>query len=265
MRARRHPRSAPACRMILAAALCACLGAAAPAGAQDGPGQAPALAGALPPQAPIGESFLPFRVSLRWGTAGLGGGLADYMDGGLSLGLDLDVPVSHRLSIDVPVNIVHRRDLKHPLTFPYTDEHFFTPGFVEAKGYCNTIGLGLRWEPHHDLRRETRFHLWSLEPSVRAGLNRAFVGWEPRLQYGGSPSQVYKNSFRFGSQTGWGPYAGAGLSVVRYSADGLTVVGLGIDLYASHLSADGDELLPAGTSISGSVTGISLRLFGGTR
>jgi hypothetical protein len=263
MRAARRARSAPVAWMLVAAACCACL--APPARAQDGPGPAPVVAGELPPQAAIGESFLPFRLSLRWGAAALGGGLADYMGGGLFLGLDLDVPVSHQLWIDVPVTVVHRRDLKVPLRFPYTDEHFFTPGFVDAKGYCNTIGLGLKWEPRHDLLKETRDHAWRLEPSVRAGWTRAFVGWEPRLASGGSPSQVYKNSFRFGSQTGWGPYAGAGLAAVRYSADGITVAGLGIDLYASHVSADGDPLLPAGTSISGSTAGISVRLFAGTR
>jgi hypothetical protein len=237
--------------------------AALPALAQD-TAAPPARPAALPPPPVIGNTGLPFRLSVSWGTAALSGDLSDYMDGGLDLGASLEVPVSRALAVEVPVSVVHRRDLKHPLRFPYTDPYIYTPGHLQAKGYCNTIGVGLRWQPRLDLSTETRRGLWRLEPSVSAGWLRAFVGWEPRVEGADGASAEYGDNHRFGAQSGWGPYAGAGLSLVHYSDGDFTVAGLGLEFHAAHVSTDGDELLPVGTSVSGSTSSFALRLtFGG--
>ncbi|HVP39562.1 MAG TPA: hypothetical protein VMS93_10300 [Candidatus Saccharimonadales bacterium] len=219
----------------------------------------------LPPPPVIGDSFLPFRLTLRTGAAGLSGSLGDFMEGGRYLAADLAVPVGHMWAVDIPVTILHHRDLKHPLRFPYTDDVTHDPGYADAQGYCNSIGLGLSWEPRLDLERETRTGVWRLEPSLRAGWSRVFVGWEPLVEGGGGASSDYKANFHFASQSGWGPYGGAALNLVHYSDGDITVLGLGVGLDVQHVSVDGDELLPAGTSVSGTLTGISLRIFAGSR
>ncbi|MBI5837468.1 MAG: hypothetical protein HZB25_09505 [Candidatus Eisenbacteria bacterium] len=243
----------------LVLALLAALATAPPASAGDAPGAV------YPSSEVIGNSALPFRVSGRTGVAALSGGLADYMDGGLLLGVDVDIPVGRSLWVDVPITIVHRRELKHPLNFPYTDDRSYASGFAPARGYYNSVGLGLRWEPRLDLERQPFGSVTRLETSVRAGWTRAFVGWEPRPEWGGGASTDYGTNQRFAYQSGWGPYGGLGLSAVRYSDGDFTVAGVGAELFMSHVSAEGDELLPVGSKVSGTLASISLRVFLGSR
>ena len=77
-RAHRGPVRAP--RALLAGVvLGVCLAAAAPVRSQDMPAPSPDSPAALPPQGGIGNSFLPFRLSLRLGGGGFSGSLKDFI------------------------------------------------------------------------------------------------------------------------------------------------------------------------------------------
>lgn len=221
--------------------------------------------GTLAPPQPIRENFAPYRVSARVGVARTQGDVEKFMDGGSCFGFDLDLPLGHQFELDVPITLVRRKTMKFPMAFPYTDDQSFLPGMATTRGYCNSAGLGIRWEPRLDLEVVTRSPYLRLEPSVRVGLAHTWVGWEPRPDAGGGASDDYRDHTRYAAQGGWGPFAGAGIAVVRYSDGDIPSMGIGLDYLQVRTSAGGDALEPVGTSASGGVGALTIRLFAGTR